>query len=429
MSTIRPFRAIRYATQISPDLSNRLSPPYDILDAADRDRLLRRDDRNFVKIDLPHVPPKSAGPPEAYQASQRTLAAWLADGTMVRDEKPAIYVYHQKYRHAGRAYVRKMFFAALRLEPFGTGSVFPHERTFGGPKEDRLALTKATRANLSPIFGLYEDPANEVSRRLEAALPPAPLATGRLDDVENILWGVSDPAVISAAVELMSSRPIYIADGHHRYGTGLLYRDFLIEQGGPLPPEHPANYVLCVFCAMEDPGLLILPTHRVLPGVSVSLETLGVDGQLDIRPLDVADAAKALDELPALGRQALAMYSAADDRCYAIRPKDPHILDRYEPQRSAAWRGLALALLHAYLLDRIVTPKLCGGREPSVQYIKAADEAVAAARQSRGTAFLTQPVSMEEMRAVCRSGDLMPQKSTYFYPKLASGLVIHPLEP
>ena len=151
MSTIRPFAAIRYATTPADhDISARLAPPYDVLGQADKDALLARDAANFTRIDLPHVPPKSAGPAAVYEAARQTLADWLADGTMVHDATPAIYVYHQKYRIAGSEFVRKMFFARLHLEPFGTGSVFPHERTFGGPKEDRLALTRATKANPRP---------------------------------------------------------------------------------------------------------------------------------------------------------------------------------------------------------------------------------------------------------------------------------------
>ena len=213
MSVIRPLSGIRYATPKSRDISALLAPPYDILDDRGKAELLGRDPKNFVEIDLPHLPPKSAGPPEVYVACGKLLQQWLGDGTLVRDRQPAIYAYHQVYRHDGTRYVRKMFFAGLRLEPFGEGSIFPHERTFGGPKEDRLALTKATRTNMSPIFGLYEDGRNVVAQRLEKALAREPLATGTLDGVENQLWAVTDPSVIAEVTKLMAPKPIYIADG------------------------------------------------------------------------------------------------------------------------------------------------------------------------------------------------------------------------
>jgi uncharacterized protein (DUF1015 family) len=428
MSVIRPFAAIRYATSPARrDISTRLSPPYDILDQADKDALLRPDAKNFVKVDLPHIPPKSAGAPKAYEASRRQLEAWLADGTMVRDSQPAIYTYHQRYTYDGVEYVRKMFFARLRIEPFGTGSVFPHERTFGGPKEDRLALTKATQANLSPVFGIYQDAQNAVARRLEQALPAEPLGIGTLADVENRIWAVTDPDTIGELTSFMGDKAIYIADGHHRYGTAGLYRDWLAEQRGPLPENHPAHYVLCVLCAMEDPGLLILPTHRVVPGVRVGKEVLRRDDRLEVTALSVAGAKQASEALAAYGPQAVAVYGAAGEGYLAVRPKRPDVLAELEPDRSDAWRKLGVAFVHAYLLDRLVVPQLCGGQVPEVRYVKAAQDAVDQARRSGGTAFLMQATTMRELRSVCRAGEVMPHKSTYFYPKLASGLVINPL--
>ena len=294
MSTIRPLAAIRYATTRSTDISALIAPPYDIIDDAGKSDLLSHSPQNFVKIDLPHMPPKAAGPAAEYEAAARTLNEWLRDGSMVRDREPAIYAYHQNYTQGGTKYVRKMFFAGLRLEPFGEGSIFPHERTFGGPKEDRLMLTKATRANMSPIFGLYEDAQNVVAATLEKQLSAAPLAHGELEGVENRLWAVTDRATIDKVAQLMAPRPIYIADGHHRCGTAMLYRDWLTAQQGALPADHPANFVLCVFCAMEDPGLLILPTHRILPGVDVTAEFLMRDGKLDAAALDVSGPTQAI---------------------------------------------------------------------------------------------------------------------------------------
>jgi uncharacterized protein (DUF1015 family) len=426
MSAIRPFRAIRYAESPSPDVSRRLAPPYDVLDVADKQRLLAADPLNFVAIDLPHCPPKAAGPPEAYASAARTLNDWQARGVLRRDSQDALYVYYQRYTHAGVSYTRKMFFAALRLEPFGTGSVFPHERTFGGPKEDRLLLTQATRCNLSPIFGLYEDRANQVATCLASAIGPQPLLHGTFDGVENQLWAVTNQDVIRDVKELMASRATYIADGHHRYGTALNYREALEKSQGALPAEHPANYTLCAFCAMEDPGLLILPTHRVLPGVRASIDLFRSDAQVEVTPLSGTQPESIVQALPKLGPQAVAVTCGPERAYYALRAKDERLLSRFEPGRSAAWRGLALAFLHAYLIDRVVGPH-AGGTAPEIHYVKSADAAVDEARGAGGIAFLLQPTTMEELRAVCQANDLMPQKSTYFFPKLASGLVLHAL--
>lgn len=427
MSFIRPFRAVRFNTQTNPDVSTRIAPPYDVLDSHDKQALLDRDPNNFVRVDLPHMPPKDAGPPAAYQQAADTIAAWLADGTLVREDQPSIYAYHQKYTHNGRAYLRRKFFARLKLENFGEGSVFPHEKTFGGPKEDRLALTKAAKANLSPIFGLYEDASNTIADRLQAALPPKPVATGTLDGVENTLWAINDVHVVDDVIRMMQPKPIFIADGHHRYGTSLMYRDWLSAQTGGLAPDHPANYVLCVFCGMEDPGCLILPTHRVLPKVRCEPEFFRGDTNIELLMLDVTDVDSALRALTPLGPQALGVFFGSTGRFGALRPARPTLLDANEKDHCEAWRRLALAFLHAYVIDRAVTPKLNGGAAPEIHYVKVAAAAIDEARAAGGTTFLMQPNTMQELRAVCQAGDLMPQKSTFFYPKLASGLLINPL--
>ncbi len=419
MAEIRPFRAIRYA---SAALSDLLAPPYDVLDQADRDALVARDANNFVVVDLPHIPPKNAGPAAVYDKAAATLRGWLDAGVMKQDAEPAIYVYHQHYTHAGRDYARKMFFARLKLEDFGAGSVFPHEQTFGGPKEDRLALMKATDAQLSPIFGLYPDANNAVALRLEKALTPKPTAEGVLDGVQSRLWVVTDKATIDATCAALAEKPIFIADGHHRYGTALLYRDWKREQGNLGSADH----VLSVFCAMEDPGALILPTHRVLTDKRVPLETLANDPNLKLDPLSGANADNIEQTLAKRGPQAIAVFDP-DKGWHALAPGKADLLDKLESGHSEAWRRLALAILHAYVLDRVVTPKVCGGAAPKIEYIKSTSGAVDYATSHKTTAFIMQASTMKELQDVCGANDLMPQKSTYFYPKLASGLVVNPL--
>lgn len=429
MSTIRPFRAIRYSTEESNDLSALLAPPYDVLSDEQKRALLERNPRNFVRVDLPHTPPKAAGPQQAYDGAAAQMRAWLKDGTLTRDAKPALYVYYQSYAHAGRDYVRKMFFARLALEPFGKGSVFPHEQTFGGPKEDRLCLMKATAANLSPIFGLYRDHENEVARKLENAITSKPLAMGILEGVENRLWAVTDPLVIESVSELMRPRPTFIADGHHRYGTAMLYRDWLIERDGPLPADHPAHDVLCVFCSMEDPGLLILPTHRVLAGLPFPPQALRGDKDVEVAHLPADSAEDVPGRLAKFGPQAIGLFSThgeAGAGFYVVRPWRDTILNDVAGDHSPAWRRLGLAFLHAWLIDRVVR-KHAGDKPIDIHYVKSATAAVAEARESRGCVFLMQPTTMQELSDVCTAGDLMPQKSTYFFPKLASGLVVNPL--
>ncbi len=248
MVEVTPFRAIRYdERKLGGDLSDLLAPPYDVLDPADKAALLSRSDRNIVAVDLPHLPPKSAGPPEVYEAAARRLQQWLAEGTLVREATAAVYPYHQIFEHEGRRYTRRMFIACVRLQPFSAGVVLPHEKTFGGPKEDRLALMKATGCQLSAIFGLYSDPADAVGSALASVTASAPRAVGTLDGVENRLWVIDQPQLVDQIVRLMAGRRIYIADGHHRYGTALMYRDWLASTP-PCQGGEPVRFPPCRTC-------------------------------------------------------------------------------------------------------------------------------------------------------------------------------------
>ncbi len=412
MLEVAPFSAIRYDVQrVGGDLSTVLAPPYDVLDEADKKALLARSDRNIVAIDLPHLPPKSAGPAQVYERAARTMQEWLADGTLIREPSPALYLYHQRFEHLGKSYTRRMFIARLRLQPFSQGSILPHERTFGGPKEDRLALMKATHCNLSAIFGLYSDPKDEVGALFASTAARRADATGTLDGVESRLWVVSDRHVIQSVVARMENRKVYIADGHHRYGTALMYREWLCEQhGGTLPADHPANYIMFVLAGMDNPGCLILPYYRVLENIDAdALSAAWSAGTAKASP-DAAD---------------VVLWDGRSEKETPLKFTDRAKLAALEPGESPAWRKLDYAYLHRYLIDELLTRKL--GAAPTVHYVKSLEDAKQTARQSSGVALLVNATAMTHLRAVAESGGLMPQKSTYFHPKLATGLTINPL--
>ena len=263
MAQISPFKAIRYNTQQQRDLSSVLAPPYDVIDQDRRDLLTARDQHNIVRIDLPHMPPANLGPPEAYARSAGLLKDWLEHKVLLTNPQPAFYYYQQTFKIGSTSHTRKAFFCRVRLEPLGEGAVKPHDHTFSGPKEDRLALTKATRCNLSPVFALYPDQNNQVL----AALEPSSAETdcfAALDGIRNELWLVREPQTIDRAVQLLAEENIYIADGHHRYSTALNYRDFLRQSGQSIPDEHGANFVNMALVSTADPGLVILSTHRLV---------------------------------------------------------------------------------------------------------------------------------------------------------------------
>jgi uncharacterized protein (DUF1015 family) len=403
---VLPFAAIRYDfARFGGDLSAVIAPPYDVLDEADKAALLARSDRNIVAIDLPHVPPKSMGPQAVYDQAAATLAAWLAEGTLVREAAPAMYVYHQTFEHAGRQYTRRKFIARVRLRAFAEGVVLPHEQTFGGPKEDRLALMKATRCNLSPIFGLYRDPEDRVGQAFAGVTDRQPEATATLDGVVNRLWVVKHASVHAAIGSFLRDRKLYIADGHHRYGTSLLYRESVAAPAGS-----PADHVMFVLASMDDPGCLILPYHRAVAGVDAA----------------TIAAAWGPGVAPAGGdRPDIVLYDGRSRESTPLRFTRREALRGLAPEQVPAWHELDVAYLHRYLLDGLLADKL--GHAPKLHFLKSEADARKAAEGDGGTALLLNATPMAHLQAVSDAGGLMPQKSTYFHPKLATGLTLNPL--
>lgn len=414
MADVQSFAALRYTIdRIGGSLSGVLAPPYDVLDQADKDALLARNARNIVAVDLPHIPPKSAGPAETYAAAAELLQEWRQSGVLACDPRPALYVYHQTFEHDGRPFVRRMFIARVRLRAFSDGVILPHEKTFGGPKEDRLALMKAARCQLSPVFGLYADPRDEIGRAFASAVAAPPDATGTLDGVENSVRAVTDRAVVEKVSSYLSDQRIYIADGHHRYGTALMYRDWLAGQlGGELPRDHPAQFVMFVLASMDDPGCLILPYHRALAPITAD---------------ELLDLWKPGTEPTSPAKADLTIVDGRSERETPIRFTNRSILRRLEPSEVNPWYELDYAYLHRYLIDELLLKK-CGERAPKIHYEKSTENARDVASAESGVALLTRATPMAHLRAVSEAGGLMPQKSTYFHPKLATGVAMYPLE-
>lgn len=413
MPEIRPFPAIRYdLSRCAGDLSAVLAPPYDVLNQADKDALLAKSDHNIVAIDLPHIPPKTLGPSKAYEQSADAMTDWLASGILVREDAPALYLYHQIFEHEGTSYTRRKFIARVRLHPFSDKVILPHEETFGGPKEDRLALMKTTKCNLSPVFVLYADPKDQIGKAFSEVADRTPDATASLDGIDNRMWIAKDSVVIDAVTKLMADKKLYIADGHHRYGTALNYRDWYAKgQGGSIPDDHPANYVMLVLASMDDPGCLILPHHRVL--AEIKLATVLDAWSAGTERCDREDADVVLVE-GVTGTEA------------PLRFTDRKKLKELEPDHCKPWYDLDAAYLHRYLIDEQLKRSL--EAEPQVRYVKSEEMARNTAREQSGVALLVKATPMSHLRAVSEAGGLMPQKSTYFYPKLATGLTINPLE-
>jgi len=436
MANIRSFSAIHYNKGRFPDLSPLIAPPFDVLDASQRAALQARHPNNVVNVDLPHIPPKAAGPADVYEKSAVTLRAWLDAGILVKESRTAFYPYMQTYDHAGRNVHRRGFFALVRLSPFGEGRVVPHEKTYKGAIEDRFALMRATNCQLSPIFGLFNDRGNEVTNLLYKGLS-RPDFSATLDGVKHDLWKLSDPDLENNVSDLMSTHPVYIADGHHRYTTALAYQQEMIQQNGgnPLPANHPANFCMFVLVSMNDDGLLVWPTHRLIGGLDPSFEVSAlaeaVAPHFTLVPAPVGP--ERINEyvaqmLPNQGVHTFGLYNGRTKRLYQLKLNNPDLLKSLEPGQSEAWRKLDVAILQRYLLDEVLQPKFAGGKELTKAYVSYADQIVPQTDGEKNQiALILQPTPVHALEELGRHNEVMPQKSTYFYPKLATGLLINPL--
>ena len=280
MPQIEPFAALRYSLDHVSSLSDVIAPPYDVIDPALQDELYKKHPANVIRVILNRSEPGDSGD-EKYDRAAKFVEQWLGEGVLLREDAPAYYVYHQRFEADGQTFNRRGFMARVRIQPFGEGNIYPHEETHPKAKVDRLKLTKATQQNNSQIFGLYPDPENEIITLLDAATEGVtPMeATDHLG-VQHVLWPVKDAEVAAKVGSLMADRPMFVADGHHRYETASNYRQHRIEAEGALAENHPANFVMTMLVGMSDPGMIVLPTHRLLRGTE-SFSSAEIAAKLD----------------------------------------------------------------------------------------------------------------------------------------------------
>jgi uncharacterized protein (DUF1015 family) len=432
MADIRAFRGFRYNLGKAGSLSDLVAPPYDVIDAALQQQLYDRSPYNAIRVELTRDEPGDNETNNKYTRAARTMRDWLDSGVVAQDTARGLYVYEQKFTAEGETYTRRGFLARVRLEPFGNGRIYPHEQTLSGPKEDRLNLYRATGFNLSPVFGLYPDESGEVFAKLEPftrKMPPL-VAYDHLG-VENRLWQVTDTATVSAVIGLMGPKPVFIADGHHRYETGLKYLEERKAAGEVPDDEAPANFCLMMLVGMSDPGLTILPTHRLVSGLpNVTGDQLqgALAEHFEIIGEPRNDPRSVWEDVVVDGSQAvLGFGTVADNQWFVARLTRPEVMDDLASEQSKEWRGLAVSVLHRLVLDRLVKEKL--GGDPACQYVhllKEVTDAVAAKKCQ--VAVLVPPATMAHVETIAGNLEKMPPKSTYFYPKLLTGLVYNSLK-
>jgi uncharacterized protein (DUF1015 family) len=408
---IKPFAGYRYAIGRERDLTKLVAPPYDQITAPMQEQLYAMSPANIVRVSYPA---DQAGPGETadkYVRAHETLEAWLRDGLWAREDHPAIYPYTQTYRVAGQEVTRTGFVALGQVSEYGQGVVLPHERTHAGPKQDRLRLLQATGADIGLLFMLTSDPEGRL--RAATAGAGAPLVEARdLRGELHRLWRISDPEAIARVQALMEPASVIIADGHHRYETAVEYARRQPDAGNKL----------MAFFTLEAPGLTILANHRLVHGVhGFSLDRLIHDARRWFEVSSLPDPAAFRPTATRIG-----VVTARDARAFTLREGAAASIE-WPAGTSAAWRRLAVSILHEGLLRPLLgidTATLEAGTH--VDYTADQDDAVAAARARRyQAAFLIAPTTPAELQAVVRGGELLPQKSTHFYPKLLDGLVFH----
>ena len=424
MATIAPFEGIRFDPRTAGPLEAIVSPPYDVISSAEQDSLYDVGPHNVVRIILNRSQPGDL-PESAHGRAADALRDWLASGILVRDSAPAYYVYRQTFREPGSnaTHVRTGFFCSLQLEPYSAGVVLPHEETRTKAREDRLRLMRATCANPEPIFGLFEDPDGDTRALLADAAAGAPDMTVDVEGDQHEVFTVSEPTWCARLTERLRDRRVWIADGHHRYETALAFSE-------ERPDLAEARSILIVLAAFEDPGMVVLPTHRMVRGVSpealVSLEGR-LAAHFDLAACDV-EALSDLAEEQATGANVLGMLSLAGARRLTLR--DRQGMAAAAPERSEAWRALDVSVLQELALDSalgITSAALASTGD--VAYTRSIAEAVAAVNGGAcDLAFILQRPPASAVRDVAIAGDKMPPKSTFFYPKLWSGLLMRTLE-
>lgn len=427
MAYIYPFRGYRYNVAKVKDLNNVVTQPYDKIEAADQERYYQASEYNIVRLILN----KGENGKDRYEAAAEYLEKWLAEGVLVQDEEPSFYAYWQEYEVEGEKKVRKGFVGMGRLE--GEETVKAHENTLDAPKEDRLKLMRATEANFGHIFMLYSDEEQRVINLLDEAVKDLEPVTEVYDEDGNLhrLWQISEQAVLAAIQEEMRDKVLYIADGHHRYQTAVNFRNECLARGWKSIGAEGFENRLMTFVNINDPGISILATHRLVHSLAdFDLKKLLAVAEEDfiIKKFDTAaELYQELDESQNK-QHTIGLKSRKDPCYYSLTLKDTSIMESLVPDHSKAWRELDVVILHKLILEKYLgIDERALAENRNIDYIRYRDKALELLEsdvKEYQAAFLLNPTPIEALKKIADAGERMPQKSTDFYPKLLTGLVI-----
>jgi len=431
MARVRTFSAWRYARP-DVDITPVVAPPYDVISAEQRVQFASLDPHNVVNLELPEGPSDITTVGNRYENARALWNLWRATGVLAQDEAPALYVLEQRFRLNGKSLSRRAFIVEVGLEPFESGVVLPHERTLPKALGDRFELIKSTAANFSQVFGLFEDAAGESQSLFADAMSSPPIATAvDADGVESVLWASQAPEVAARVASLMADKQVFIADGHHRYTTALAYRDVRREQApeaSQTDPEPAYDYVLMALVNMDDPDLVVLPYNRIADGVEFEPPTFRSALASHFELLELAPGHPG-DLLAREDRPAFLVKTRGDARPFLARLRaDVNPVSAIDAHQSDDWKSLDVAILQELVLWPLLG--IHPDRPDTMERIRFAKDVHEAFRATteHDVAFALRPTKLSQLRAVSLAGEIMPQKSTYFYPKLLSGMVFRSAE-
>jgi uncharacterized protein (DUF1015 family) len=457
MAIVAPFRALRFNPLKLQRLEDVVTPPYDIIDEKKQAAFQARNPYNMINLDISKSPGRGDNSEERYSSARNYFSRWQDEKILIRDDEPAIYLYYIDYTlPSGLRLTRKGLVALVGLSEFSEGIVKPHEETFATVTADRLRLMSTCQAQFSQIFSLYAENGANILSTLEKGCPDKPLYEVRdADGGRHTIWPVTDAEILATVQGLFRDKAVYIADGHHRYSTALQFRNLMAEKLGGLPEESPYNFAMMYLCPMEDPGLTVLPTHRLvtLPGDSASglpsmdeLAGMMADAFLleevkgGSREILVAEVLARMDDKLAEGREGQTMfglYHAAEDRCFLLTLKEDALHNEALADRPPALRDLDVVILSDLVVGKILGLD-CERCEQGnlVRYFADPDEALDVAVKESITnenvlplLFLMNNTKVMQVKRVADENLIMPHKSTYFYPKILTGLLLNKLHP
>ncbi len=418
MAEIRPFRGLRFVGPAG-DLNVLTAPPYDVLSPSQRDMYAGRSPHNVVHLTLPEQKDDDRSKYVKYVRSGALLAEWRRNGTIAPENAPAIYRYTQSFQLPGvpNAFHRTKIIALIKTEPYEKGVVLPHEQTFPKHREDRMRILEATRAHLECIFGLYEDPSGEVLSAVRAAPVTGEFTCHSDEGVDHLLEPIIDPIANETIASLLADKTVWIADGHHRYETAVAFRERL----GDLKNAVPEDYMMMALCSLSDPGLVLLPTHRAVKNLNLSSEELSarVSELFNTQSVRNADIEAALADHQAAGTRAFGVACAGGQGLILTPKNEEELIARISSDDSDELKALDVSVLHRVIFEQLLNVQ---GLD-RIAYTRDAAEAVAWAEQG-STSFLMNPPSVDDMKDIALGGEKMPQKSTYYFPKILSGLVM-----